>query len=312
MHRARDVAGLRIHGFGSVPDRAATRLIDAESTFRVRPGSDEDGDVLTGTALLALGRHDAVRAAIRQPAAPADLLLLARWLAWTGDLAFITPRWPDVRRAAREMIRDSAGSTTVRHAAAALERTATDAGDPAFAAELRAALRNAPEPASTPAPGPLVDFEQGRLHPAAARLDRDLAAASSAAPTPADDARAIVSLVHGVLGLEPDAVRGRIRFAPRLLPATAAAGFRDLRVADATLSGEIAVEQRWIRISIRQDSGAIPLTALLEPVLARRVSACSVDGQPADLALRPLGGGIIVPVQLVLDDERRLDIEIGD
>jgi hypothetical protein len=125
---------------------------------------------------------------------------------------------------------------------------------------------------------------------------------------PAATALVVLTLVHGVLGLEPDAARHRIRIAPRLSPLGefAAVG---IPCGDTQLSVRVRHEERGFTIGIAQESGAIPLTAVLEPWLVGRLANTWVDGRRADLDARPHGDGMLVGVQLVLDEERTLTLE---
>jgi hypothetical protein len=66
---------------------------------------------------------------------------------------------------------------------------------------------------------------------------------------------------------------------------------------------------RLLTVRLEQDAGAIPVTALLEPFVPGAVSAVRVDGRSASLAPRAVEGGTRVPVQLVLDRGRTLEIE---
>jgi hypothetical protein len=304
--RAQRGATLRITGLGAAPDCAILRLADNDEL----PDAAARMHVPTGEALLAIGHYERVASWLHEPAGAAALLMLARWLAWSGDLAFITQRWPSIRAAARELVRAVADRDTDAIAtAAALERTATDAGDARLAAELHGAIRRARSGAAFDESARDVsrDHRSGSSNAAAAGLTQLLDRVALAAD-PAHDAALVAMIVYDLLGILPDATRGRIRIAPRLVDSVECVGFRDLRFSDGTVSAEIRSDRNRVDIVVRQDAGAIPFTVLLEPLVPGRVAACRVDGRPADLAPRPLASDTIVPVQLVLDEERHLEI----
>jgi hypothetical protein len=117
----------------------------------------------------------------------------------------------------------------------------------------------------------------------------------------------VLTLAHGLLGIEPDAPRHRIRIAPRLSGTTSFI-VRGIRCGDATVSLRVDCDAGELALRVAQDAGAIPLTAVLEPVTEAPVGNAWVDGRRAELDVRSCGAGIAVPVQLVLDDERTLCI----
>ncbi|HSJ14279.1 MAG TPA: GH116 family glycosyl hydrolase [Longimicrobiales bacterium] len=124
-------------------------------------------------------------------------------------------------------------------------------------------------------------------------------------------AMVVAPLVHGMLGAEPDAFRGRLRLRPQLPAAWDRCEFRNLRVGDVSLTLRFERHHEHLVFRVEQVHGAAPLTVLLEPVVAARtVRAARVDGVPARLTVRPFGGRLLVPVQLVLDAERVLEVEI--
>jgi hypothetical protein len=54
----------------------------------------------------------------------------------------------------------------------------------------------------------------------------------------------------------------------------------------------------------------VPVTLVFEPwVRARAIRAVRIDGRPAELELRPLEDGWVIPVQIALDHVRQMDIE---
>jgi hypothetical protein len=122
----------------------------------------------------------------------------------------------------------------------------------------------------------------------------------------------VAPLVCGMLGAEPDAFRNRLRLRPQLPESWDRAEFRNLRVGEAAVT--LRFERHHDRLVFRaeQEHGSAPLTLLLEPVLhGHALRAARVDGSPAQLAPQPFGAGQLVPVQLVLDAERVLELELA-
>jgi hypothetical protein len=287
-------------------------VIDAgEDTGPVQRALDTLGTLDRGSivpldfalAFLAAGWFERVRAAIHAAAvAPADAVLplvTARYVAWTGDLHTAAAGWQHVRNVADALFsrpsRRPAGSghdMWLRALTAEeLQRTATDLGDAMFAASLHRHARAAADTGVTYA-----------------------AAGSVAAGSPSSSA--ILDFVHGLLGVEPDATRHRIRIRPRLTNVSSL-DVRQLRFGD----GEIRIRARTSAIGgavrytleVAQDSGAIPTTLVLEPLVPGRVLRAFVDGRAADLGSRPhADGDVMVPVQLVLDEQRRIEIDVED
>ncbi|HEX6939456.1 MAG TPA: hypothetical protein VF158_08590 [Longimicrobiales bacterium] len=126
-------------------------------------------------------------------------------------------------------------------------------------------------------------------------------------------AMAASPFVYGLLGAEPDAVKGRLRLRPQIPAAWDRLDVRRLRMGDATVSlGYTRAGDRHV-FRLVQDEGAVPITVVFEPMLpARRLVAARVDGQPAELDARPHGERMRVPVQLVLDAERVVELDVAD
>jgi hypothetical protein len=116
----------------------------------------------------------------------------------------------------------------------------------------------------------------------------------------------VCSIVFDVLGLEPDATRGRIRLRPQLHRHDTLEA-RSIRFGDGSISMSAEHTDGTVVIRIAQDAGSIPVTALLEPIVDIFASA-EVDGRAADLVPRTVADGVIVPVQLVLDGARTVVI----
>lgn len=223
------------------------------------------------SARLVCGDFEAVRALLRDPT-PASALPLsaARYLAWSGDLQTVMAIFEDVRESLPLV---DQLQPNLRHATwSELQRTATDAGDPVLASQLVT-----------------------RAHAEAADISE------AVFPSPAD---LVLDVARTLLGIEADAPRGRIRLRPHM-GAHAAIVVRELRFADGSI--DFSAERLHDRVEFRveQASGALPFTIILEPVLEAALGA-TIDGATADLHVQPHEHGVAVPVQLVLDNVRRL------
>ena len=63
---------------------------------------------------------------------------------------------------------------------------------------------------------------------------------------------------------------------------------------------------------LEQEEGAVPVTVVFEPMLpAPRLAAARVDGVDAELDSRPHGERMLVPVQIVLDAERVVELDVA-
>lgn len=279
------------NGITVIDPAAVARAVDA-ALARVDSRADDDGiPIRVHLALMAAGRFAAARRRLSGGTAAPELpLLAARYTAWTGDLHTVAAAWATVRASADKLLRSQPGahSPLLVMTCTELQRTATDIGDPAFAAVLH---RRATAP-SQPAPADIVNADRG-----------DVAAAE-----------VILDFVHGTLGIEPDATRHRLRIRPRAHAADDGINVRNIRFGDGAVNlrgsarnDDTGVRHSW---SVSQEAGAIPLTVLLEPTVTGTVTACSVDGRTASLSPQPVPGGTLVPVQLVLDEERLLDIDV--
>lgn len=217
------------------------------------------------------------------------LLLVARFLDATGDLGFLQEKWPAIRRS-WDAVRQSAASTDAALRAAAVDglaRAAEAVGDTATAADAR------------------VVFGRG------ARPDGSAGRAGWDGPASHDPTGA-VARVRELLGVEPDASRGRLVLRPRPPLDWTRFEARSLAMGDARLTLAYRREGSLHRFTVRQDRGAAPLRLVLEPELRGRLRAARVDGEPAELTPVAVGNRTRVPVQLALDHERTLELEMED
>jgi hypothetical protein len=327
-------------------------LLHCAVTELTRAPVPEQPDMVYVLALLAAGRFDLVAPLLRSPARLGATLplVLARYVAWTGDLAAAAAGWQHARAlvtAAAEALPGASAATSGPAAAAGvvtahdaealvlsagsfagMARVATDLGDPQLAARLIGAARVAQQRlAAQPLPPHVAELgtainlvddaaPAALWHDAALRTRLTVDEGSRPhlhPPGSATDAgRLILALVHGTLGVEPDATRHRLRIRLRMPADNTDLLVQDLGFGDGTIGLHVSQTADSILVRIRQDSGAVPVTVLLEPVLAGGVTllAATVDGTAAALSPRPVADGLMVPVQLVLDDDRELLLQL--
>jgi hypothetical protein len=119
-------------------------------------------------------------------------------------------------------------------------------------------------------------------------------------------------VVERVLGAEPDAPRGRLVLRPRPPEAWGHLEVRGLVVGSAAVDIAYRRDGGVHRFTLTQIRGSVPLQAVLAPELpGRQVRGARVDGEPAELDPVRVDGRWRVPVQLVLDAPRILEVEIG-
>ncbi len=253
------------------------------------------GQTSHGAIPLRRPESDVLPGSSPGPDATADwLLLVARHLAWTGELALAQAVWPRVRFAVASLA--GAGLAPPPDWFADLLMAAESVGDTDTTRAIQA-LRSSGD--ASPSEASSLRFPASRI--VASTTDAGIAAAPLAA------------LVHGLLGAAPDAVRGRLRLRPAAPPSWDRYEISCLRM------GEASIDIRYVRNHSRhefrldQPAGATPIRIVFEPLIpGRALMASTVDDQPASLVARPHPEGMIVPVQIVLDHERSIVLETVD
>ncbi|HEX2167692.1 MAG TPA: hypothetical protein VHG09_10715, partial [Longimicrobiales bacterium] len=124
------------------------------------------------------------------------------------------------------------------------------------------------------------------------------------------DIALIRRIAFETIGIDPDASRGRLRLRPRLNQLDEL-HVRSIRFSDGSISLHADRTDDVLSIRVQQDAGSIPITLLLEPFV-NDPGPATVDGQPADLTPLAVHDGTILPVQLVLDEERTLTVRVGE
>lgn len=150
-------------------------------------------------------------------------------------------------------------------------------------------------------------------HIAEALGDRDLAgAAARLAPTRPESENAfadpVTEFVYATLGYAPDAAKGRLRLRLRLPVGWTHLTVQNLRIGDALLRLTYTHAGAERRYEFEQFAGAIPITLILEALLDAPLASAKVDGTHADLNVAVVGPGVVVPVQIVLDAPRVVEL----
>jgi len=289
------------------PPEARLALTRALQLLDAYDGPADRPSIGIQLARLAGGRFEHVRDVLLRNTADSALpMLLARYCAWTGDIATATSLWDRVLAGMdtlRAPVSNNDEDTVFRLAACTeLQGIATDLGHADRAAQLAGAARNL----------------------RAALADRHLSAETRRIATivglgirpgfdlafdPYDVAEAAINVlgfIHGVLAVEPDAARGRIRIQPRLRTGWTRIRAPQIRFSDGAVSFDMILTDKRTSITLAQEAGAIPFTALLEPFVTGTVTDAEVDGKRASLDYRTFDNVVQAPVQLVLDDTRVL------
>ncbi|HEY8483242.1 MAG TPA: hypothetical protein VIL13_01435 [Longimicrobiales bacterium] len=340
---------LRAGGRPFRQDRLVVRTPDPELDAQIARAAEALGAVAeshawTALAALAVGEFEAPRRLLRALGDRQDgagrivvenepgigdgldptvlyLFLSARHLLWTGDLAFACAHWERVRRACHAAL--EGGAAVPQTILGELSAAAESAGDGALAEELRrrvpaarlARLRT-PARASAEASARQVLLSPGDRDPASpwgSVLEELGRKQTDPSVDPATAAALLAaSFVHGILGVEPDAPRGRLVLRPAIPPSWSHLEVLRLQLGDAAVSLRYHRDDTVHRFHIEQESGAVPLRLIFEPALpAPALAGARVDGQEASLDPRSVGRIVLVPVQIVLDHERVVELQTG-
>ena len=121
-------------------------------------------------------------------------------------------------------------------------------------------------------------------------------------------AELVQALMHGMLGVAPDAPVGRIRIAPRFPGHLRSFTVGGIALGETRL--RLAYERRGDRhrFTVAPEHAAVPPLLVLEPTVRGRIRSIRIDGEPAELDVRETGLLSTVPVQLPVDGERTLDV----
>lgn len=296
--------------FGAALDAARRELAE---TLALEPRPLNAAAIAAARSALALGDDRAARETIRLLAAHQDddgaiissapesdsiqedlthdyLLLLARFLAWTGELHTLREVWPSALRALDLVPRDPSRPDAASWAAVLSELAvaAESIGDEAAAREIRSG--SPLPPAGIPAP------------------------AQDAPPAPDGGAAELVDyIIEGILGIEADAPRDRLVLRPRLPESWNALELSGLRIGDAEITLSYRREGDRHSFTLDQESGAVPVRVIFEPAIpGGELLRAVVDGEEAELDAIPTAGRLRVPIQIVLDTTRVVELIMGE
>lgn len=228
-----------------------------------------------GLASLAIGDREFSRALLQHLHGSDYLLLVARYFLWSGSDGVLRAELPRIDRT----LQQCEPFIELHELAIALESI----GAAAEAAAVRARCANA-------ARRLLPDWEAAGCH-----------------ELPATDAPDIVNaFLHTMLGVAPDAPRGRLRLRLCLPDTVQSLCVENLRLGDALVLLQCSHAERHFGYVVEQIAGAMPVRLIFEPTFTRHISAVLIDDVPAQLALRPYRDRIVAPVQLMLDHQRVL------
>ena len=228
-----------------------------------------------GIASLAIGDREFSRALLQHLHGTDYLVLVARYFLWSGSDGVLRAELPRID----QTLQQCEPFMELHELAIALESI----GAAAEAAAVRARCANA-------ARRILPDWE-----------------AASCNVLPAADASDIVNaFLYAMLGVAPDAARGRLRVRLCLPDDMESLCVENLRLGDALVLLQCSRTDRHFSYVVEQIAGAMPVRLIFEPTFTRPVDAVLIDDAPAQLSLRPYRDRIVAPVQLMLDHQRVL------
>lgn len=230
----------------------------------------------TGIASLAIGDREFSRALVERLTGADYLLLAARYFLWSGNDGWLRAQLPRIDRE----LPATQSFAELHELAIALESIGADAE----AAAVRAQCANA----------------QRRILP-----DWESCAAEEL-PT-ASPIDTVNVFVHGLLGVAPDAPRGRLRLRLCLPERWSTLSVENLRMGDALVLLQCTRDNGHFSYVVEQVAGAMPVRLIFEPTFTKVVTSVLVDDVRAKLDLRPYGPQrVVAPVQLMLDHQRVL------
>jgi hypothetical protein len=270
------------------PALAALALGDQETAGRVirllSASQRDDGLIDAPPAVPSSAGSDE-----RPEQTPLYLGLLAQYLAWTADLHGVRAEWHHVLRAIAHCPATADNPAAASWAAAlhGLVIAAESIGEMATATHFRGLLDGL---GGSGGMGirPISGGEEGEAE------------------------RIVDQLIHELLGVEPDAPKNRLRLRPAIPEEWERMDLTQLRFGDAEISLRYRKEGAHHHFTLSQESGAVPVRVIFEPLLpVPRLVRARVDGEDAVLDPVLSQGRLMVPIQIVLDDERRIELEGG-
>ena len=229
----------------------------------------------TGLASLAIGDRQFSRVLLEQLKGESYLLLAARYLLWSGDDISLRAHLPRIDRTLQEV----EPFAELHELAIALESI----GASAEAVAVRERSMNA----------------QRRILPAWEAEDCDILPAATATDT-------VNTFAYAMLGIAPDAPRGRLRLRVCLPAWLQSLTVHNLRMGDALIWFRYEEDAKGVTYVVEQVAGAIPVRLIFEPTFRQPLESIYVDGTAAELNVQVAGPRVTAPVQIMLDHERVL------
>jgi hypothetical protein len=254
-----------------------TDAIERVPGFYLPNGEIPAGDrrLPIGLASLAIGDRQFARALLEQLRGENYLILAARHFLWSGDDVLLRIHLPQINRT----LPDVEPFAEMHELAVALESI----GANAEIGVVRERAANA----------------QRRILPRWEEHDCNFLPAANAADT-------VNTFVHAMLGVAPDAARGRLRLRPCLPEWLSSLTIQNLRMGDSLVWIRYEEDARGVTYVIEQIAGAMPVRLIFEPTFNAQIANVVIDGQPAELNLQMIDSRMVAPVQVMLDNERVL------
>lgn len=276
MNKERRIAEqLHIECSDSETQEILADAIERVPGFHTPYGEIPAGDrrLSIGIASLAIGDREFSRVLLEQLRGESYLLLAARYLLWSGADSLLRAHLPRINTTLEEV----APFAEMADVANALESI----GASDVATRVRERGQNAPQ----------------RLLPEWETQNCDMLPAAAAADT-------VNTFVYGMLGIAPDAPRGRLRLRTCLPDWLRWLTVDNLRMADSIITLRYEEDDRAVTYVVEQVAGSIPVRLIFEPTFKQAVGTVYVDGAQADLDTQSIRGRTVKPVQIMLDYER--------
>lgn len=259
-----------------------TQEILADAVERVPGFFTPHGDIPAGDrrlsigiASLAIGDRDFSRTLMEQLRGESYLLLAAHYLLWSGADSLIRAHLPRITTTLQEV----ESFAELLDVANALE--SVGASDLASSARARS------------------ESAQRRVLPVWETHDCNMLPAAAAADT-------VNTFVYAMLGVMPDAPRGRLRVRTCLPDWLQWMSVDNIRMADSIITLRYEEDAKAATYIVEQVSGSIPVRLIFEPTFQHAVGQVYIDGAVAELDTQSVTNRVLKPVQIMLDYERVL------
>ncbi len=120
----------------------------------------------------------------------------------------------------------------------------------------------------------------------------------------------LATLIHGFLGVAPDAPVGRIRIGPRFPRHLTGLRVSGLMIADAEIALSYERNESSHSFTLEPQRARVPPVVVFQPELPGRITRIRIDGTKADLHISSVDGGRSrMDVQIPVDTHRTVEIE---